>query len=307
MDARLESIVVDPKIVKKQKINDGYRAFLRPLKPTQKLKKPRKASGEASPLTLYSDSSIPGGCSSAMETPGECSSGKFENNLSHCTHEYAFIWAPAGTPGKHLLNNCFDYINEKIRNILVEKYGIRKFELIMQEQTNMIEAVNNNYFAPIKLTIDIYIDADHDIHRELKPSLLALDKMQSVKDTIDEWTVATKVDEFLDDCNDFDEIEDRSYDLDVLTDGLCDNFFQLISTVGNEEKDVTDILDVYGCRVHSLIQKGKHLLQEKKPRYGNSGRFVYQYIADNLKTICSVHPCNFQRSKYDKYYSRFNI
>ena len=294
MDARLESIVVDPKIVKKQKINDGYRLVLRPLKPTQKFKRPRKAS----PLSLYSTSSIPGECSPAMETSGECSSGEFEQNLSHCTHEYAFIWAPPGTPGKHLLMNCFDYINEKIRDILVEKYGTKKFELIMQEQVDMIEAVSDNYFVPVEFTVKHYIDADHDIHRELKPSLLALDKMQSVKDTIDEWTVATKVDELLDDCNDFEDIEDRSYDLDVLTDGLCDNFFQLISTVDNEEKDVTDILDVYGCRVRSLIRKGKHLLQEKNPRYGNSGRFVYQYIADNLKTLCSVHPCNFQYSKY---------
>ena len=301
MDARLESIVVQvhPKIVKKQKINDGYRAFLRPLKPTQKFKRPRKATSKASPLTLQSVCSTPRESTPVMETPGMS-----EHNLSHCTHEYAYRWAPASTPGKHLLKNCFDYINEKIKDVLVEKHGITKYESIMREQTNMIQAVSDDYFAPVEFTVKHYIDADHDIHRELKPSLIALDKMLSVKYTIDEWTVATKVDELLDDCNDFEDIEDRSYDLNVFTDGLCDNFFQLISTVDNEKKNVTDILDVYGCRVRSLIRKGKHLLQEKNPRYGNSGRFVYQYIADNLKALCSVHPCNFQ---YSKYYSRFNI
>ena len=300
---RLKSIKFNPKIPRNKKNIKGYQAFLLPKKPKQKCKSPRLATDKASPLTLHSVSSIPGKCSPVREAPEV-----FEHNLSRftLTHEDVYPWAPAatseGSSSTRLFNKCIEYINDKIKNILVDKYGMEKCELIMQEQLNRIEALNGNYFVPVNGTIKENINADHEILKEVQPSLLALHKMQSVKIAIKEWKVREKVNTLLIDCNDYDEIKKRSWILDEFTEGLCNHFFQLISSVSSV-KDVAVTLNRYEHHIRSFNRKGKQLLLNKNPRYGHSGRFVYQYIEDNLKALFSVHPCNFRISKY---YSRCN-
>lgn len=225
-------------------------------------------------------------------------------DLSEITRLYnGYPWAPFGTPGASLAGNCLAYINAGLKVILLRLHGRKKYISIWKERSDMEKRLVEDDYTPMHYIISKYIKTSN-IPRELRPSIVVLYNMHRTKNKIKKWKVSEWFHKILCTCDDYDLIKEKLWFLEDILKRLRNNFYEFISvTNGISGKRLVETvgvtLYVYRSYVDDILARGTRMLIRSDLRcksniYGDSGRFVYQFMADSLENLCSVHPCNLE-------------
>lgn len=277
-------------VLKKQRHLNRNSYFLLPNQPKQKNRERRCSTTEISSLNNHSVSNTSGNVIPAMKAPDV-----YRQDLSEPPRNYFHSWAPDDSSGHILMENCINFMNGEIRRVLVLHYGERRYAAIMKCQKKVQKRYEDNIWIPIQFVIKNFMEGLEKT-KELYLSIRALRLMQDVKVTVKSWHTKfyNYMENILCECQDYDRISfELIWNFETIFEGLLDKLYQMICFVLDEDI-VYDTMSEYWLRLKFIMRNSQKLLNEKKNRYGNSGRFLYQYVEDSVTNLCSIHPCNFE-------------
>lgn len=302
----MKPIKCHPKPVQQNRKHRDYCSFLLAQKPNNQIFKRRKLNNRG--VSSLATHSISGNSECIpVSIPVRQVSKVAERYVPEPIPQSSHPWAVVSTSGECLFENCRNFINKELDDILMRLHGLEKYAMIKKEQLAILKSSKGNYLKAINHALENYIRVGY-VPKELSVSVCVLLNMQGARDIINGWIVPKAVRFMLHKCIDFKAIENRSLVLESMIQSFTSKFYEFISKSDIQEKRIRDTLTIYYHHVKNIIRKGNILLETKSNLYHNSGRFLYQAMEDSLKNLLSVHPCNIRKSGYytkylkDKHY-----